>query len=381
MINSRLVGSWLTAIGTSACLLVLPAESEAALLGVTPQDPVIEFGAGGVVDYDAATGLVTISGQPASLFQADPFIFALVMGTGVDDERLLSIQFHVDATGNFASGVAGADLIVKGSVDVNFDGVPDYDGVLLQGEVMAFGFENGTPDDYFDVRVGSLTGALAPLFSGSNLGVRVVSLAGSEYPNAFNGSFAVDFANGGEGSLGKGDTATPAICAMTLDAYCSVDGGPNSDKCRVKVTKSPQHWDWEDDDHNGHHFKRYTYGMHGQPMPAWSTRYAATPVKFTYVLKNTGTTPIGGLTVDDSFDTPVPGVPATLAAGATATLIRTEPLRDGIENSVMAVGEYQTATCGASDTVIIKDKLRERRRHDDDDYKDKGRDDRNDERR
>jgi hypothetical protein len=95
-------------------------------------------------------------------------------------------------------------------------------------------------------------------------------------------------------------------------------------------------------------------------------------VTFNYVIKNTGTTPISGLVVDDSFDVPVTGAPTTLAAGQTMTLTRTESLREGIEDVLMASGTYSSAHCADRSTVVVKNKLRQRRRHDYDDYDDKG---------
>jgi hypothetical protein len=112
--------------------------------------------------------------------------------------------------------------------------------------------------------------------------------------------------------------------------------------------------------------------MHGDPVPSWTTRQPATPVTFSYVITNTGSTPITNLAVDDSFDTPPTGVPTTLAAGASVTVTRTEQLREGLEDVIMATGTYSTDRCADRSTVTIKDKLRARRRHDYDDYNDKG---------
>jgi hypothetical protein len=81
--------------------------------------------------------------------------------------------------------------------------------------------------------------------------------------------------------------------------------------------------------------------------------------------------------VSDAFDTAVAGIPATLAPGQSATVTRTESLSEALENAVLVTGRYVTAQCTASDTVLIKDMLRDRRRHDYDDFRDKGRGDNN----
>lgn len=361
---------------TSAMCLA-PVLGQAALLGLTPSEPLVDFGAGGMIDYDATTGVVTISGTPATLFQTDPFLYGEVMGTSSDDERLITVSFHVGPAGNFVSGVDGPDLIVQGSIDVDFDAVADYDGVLLEAEATAFGFENGAGggDDVFDVRFNSVGGLLAPLYAGRDLALRVVSEVSEEFDIPFSDSFAGAFTGQAKGVLGATDPVVVASCELNMDAYCSVNGGPNKSKCRIKVTKSPKHWEHKEVSYHGKTWRRACYGLHGSSMPTWATRYSPTPVKFTYVITNTGSTTTGNMQVLDAFDTTVSGIPAALAPGASVTLTRTENLYEDMENTVTVMGEYLSAMCADKDIVIIKDKLRDRRRHDMDDFKDKGRGD------
>ncbi len=358
-----------------AALLGASAAADAALLGVSPAEPTLDFPASGIINYVASTGIVTISGVPATLFQTDPFILGSVLGTGVDDERLFTVQFKVDTAGNLVpGGIAGADLVVKGSVDTDFDSIPNYEGVLLEAEVIGFGFENGTAglSDFFDLRLNAVGGALAPLYAGRDLAISVTSEPSTEYPNAFNGAFLADFVGQAKGVLGSIAPLVAESCKLQLEAFCSVDGGPFKQKCRIKATRSWHHWDWDDRVQHGRTYKRYTYGSHGDPTPSWANRFPGTNVTFKYILTNIGTTPVSAITVDDSFSSAVPGVPASLTAGQSSTMTRVENLRDTIENTVAASGSYGTAFCGATDTVIVKEKLRERRRHDYDDFKDKG---------
>lgn len=365
----------LTALAVAIGLACGTIPAQATLIGLTPSEPALEFGASGIVSYDAATGIVTISGVPATLFRNDPFLFGEVVGTGPDDEKLITIRFRVDAAGNLVSGVDGPDLVVTGAIDVDFDGVADYEGVLLEAEVLQFGFENGAAgDDFFDLRLGSVGGALAPLYVGGDLALRVVSEASTEYPNPFGGSFAANFVGLAKGAIGATEPLQVASCKIDVEAYCSVDGGHNKSACRIQATKSPHHWAYEDRScHRGNvSYRRHTYGMHNLPMPGWASSYRSTEVKFTYVIKNTGDTPITDLLVDDSFDAPVSGVPASLAPGQSVAITRRERLRETMSNIVLVTAHYQSATCGDTDTVVIKDKLRERRRHDDDRFKDKG---------
>jgi hypothetical protein len=364
----------LIAAALGGALLLGAQSSQAALLGVSTNEPVIDIPAGAIIDYNAATGVVTISGEPSSIFRTDPFLLALINGASADNEKLVTVQLRVDANGQFVSGVTGPDVIVKGSIDVDGDSINEYDGTLLEGEVTQFGFENNDApaSDFFDLRVSLTSGAIASLYAGQDLGILITSEVSEEFPNPFIGSFTSDFVAAAKGTCGAAAPLNSPECALKVIAKCSVNGGPFKDKCRIQKTRSAKHWDWQERSCNGRTYRRYVYGMHGEQEPAWINRYGYTNVTFKYVVVNTGATPVSNLTVDDAFDTPVPGVPASLAPGQSVTLMRTEKLREDLDNMVVAAGSYQSATCGGTDTVVIKDKLRERRRHDYDRFRDKG---------
>lgn len=366
----------LSALLLSACLT--PALSSAALLGLTAGQPTLDFSGSGMIAYDATTGTVTISGTPTLLSQDDPFIFGEVTGTGVDSENFITIEFKVDSSGHLVDGTGA--LTVVGAIDVDFDTIPEYYGVLLQADVDAFGFlDGGVGTDRFDIHLTNITGDLAPIYSelSPSLAVIVDSENSTEFPTPFNGSFAADFTGQAKGVLGTADPiVVVGTCSLSVDAFCSVGGGTNMTKCRIKATKSSAHWEHVPRDYHGHSCKRSKYGMHGDPEPSWSHRYPATDVLFTYVVTNTGTTPISNLMVDDSFDTTVSGVPSTLAPGASVTLTRTVPLREGLTDSVTAMGEYTSSMCSANDSVVISDKMRKMKLHDMDNYKHKDKKDR-----
>jgi hypothetical protein len=364
-----IIGSWVSAPG-----------AQAALIGLTPGEPTIDFGSGGIIKYDASTGLVTISGMPSTLFQSNPFVFGQIMGTSADNERLITIVFKVDSNGNFVggNGTTDPDLMVKGAVDVNADGVIDYDGILLTANVTQFGFQLGSAGSAstFDLRLTGVSGLLAsPFYPNTDLAIVVFSEQSTEFPNPFAGSFTASFTGQAKGTLGT-TTPLPHMCQIEADAFCSVNGSANATKCRIQETRSEKHWDWDDRSSsgasNGAPYRRYSYGMHGDPVPSWISHQPATTVTFSYVITNTGSTPISNLVVDDSFDTPPTGVPSTLGAGQTVTITRTEQLREGIEDVLMASGRYSTAVCADRSTVVVKNKLRKRRRHDYDDFDDKG---------
>lgn len=309
--------------------------THAALLGLAPADPTIDLAAGSVVAFNASARVVTISGTPQLLQQLSPFVFAEFIGTAVGDEKFITIQFKVDGAGNFLSGVDGPDLIIKGAIDIDGDGTPDFDGVLLEAEVSQFGFENGAPgaNDFFDLRLTPSAGLIQHLFNGRDLAVTVQSEPSVDYPNPFNGGWAVDFVGQAKALLGSIDpVVVGSPCSLKVESFCSVQGNANKEVCRIQVTKSPMHWEHHTCSRGGHEFKVFKYGLHGGSMPAWASRYRSTPVKFTYVVTNTGTTPISNLQVMDSFDTDPTGVPTMLQPGQQFTVVRTEHLRDGLVN-------------------------------------------------
>lgn len=365
-------------------IALAPLSGHATMLGLVLGEPTLDFGGASIISYDVATGIVTISGTPSTLFQSDPFILGEVLGTGADDEKLVTIKFLVDRAGAYVSGIDGPDFVVTGSIDVDFDSIPDYDGVLLQGEVTQFGFLDGgaAASDGFDLHLRfdtAMPGTLAPLYTGKDLGVTIVSEDSTEFPTPFAGSFATSFTAPAKAVIGSVDPLPPPPppvgtgCKIDVVAFCSVDSGPFKNKCRVKIAKSPKHWEHEHFVFDGHSCRHPTYGMHDNPVPSWASRYQSTPVAFKYVVTNTGTTPIANLLVKDSFDTPLDGVPATLAPGQSVILLRTENLNDGIDVVVKAFGTNAPARCGDKDIVVIKDKMRERREHDNDHFRDKGR--------
>ena len=62
------------ALCLAAGLAMATTSSQAALLGLEPDLPTINFGGAGIIDYDNATGIVTISADPAAVFSVSPFI-------------------------------------------------------------------------------------------------------------------------------------------------------------------------------------------------------------------------------------------------------------------------------------------------------------------
>ncbi len=164
-----------------------------SLVGVTPDFPVFTYDNTGTVSYDAATDTFDLDADPIFFRNsaADPPIFV----TGAGDFK---ISIQVDSSGNLIGGTPGDDLILTGDVDVDGDTVIDFSGVLLTGEVNAFGFlDSGGPTDDYDFQFSVTGGLMAGFYAGGDIGV----VTSSENSN-FTGNFNVDFTGEAKGTLG-----------------------------------------------------------------------------------------------------------------------------------------------------------------------------------
>lgn len=361
----------------TAGIALTPASSQAQLLGLTADVPYIDFGAAGVIGFDVTNNTVTISGEPGALFSAAPFLSTDILGDTADDTRYVEIKFQVDSNGTVVpNDTTVADMTVFGSVDTNGDGNPEFSGILLTAEVTQFGFSDGGTggNDAFDLRLNNVGGPLAYLYTGSDLAITVTSENSPEFTTPFSGSFSANWLAQAKGTIGSTlpTSGSTGGCHMKLVAKCSVDGGPYHDKCRLKVTRSAKHWERCEYTHNGQTFQKSQYGMHGNPVPNWASNYPETSITFQYTVTNDGENPISSILLEDSFDEQLTGYPSLLETGSSFMVTRTVGLSEGIENVVNLMGTYSGATCGDTDIVVVKDKLRDRKKHDDDDFRDKG---------
>lgn len=192
------------------CLMIWlslsPSISQAHLLGLTPNLPTIDFSGSGIIDYNADTGIIEVSGDPSTLFAIEPFIFANILNTQANNAKNINIRFQVDHNGNFISDDTNiADMIILGSIDINGDGSIDHSGTLLTAEVLDFGFFNSEAngDDVFDLQLNNINGELAFLYSDQDIAVRIISEASIEYNNAFNNSFSSSWQGQAKGVIGS----------------------------------------------------------------------------------------------------------------------------------------------------------------------------------
>jgi RHS repeat-associated protein len=119
--------------------------------------------AGGVLDHMSYTQL----GNNANPFHYDDIPLTVTLGDGTvaaitnptGGTAKESVDFLLDNSGRFISGVNGDDLTVKGKVTINGN---TYDGTLLTGKVRDFGFSPPKPTDTeFEIRMVVTGGLLA----------------------------------------------------------------------------------------------------------------------------------------------------------------------------------------------------------------------------
>ncbi|MCB1853030.1 MAG: hypothetical protein KDI83_20030, partial [Gammaproteobacteria bacterium] len=179
------------------CLLGVESAS-ASLLGIPTVFPRIAYAAPGSMNYLSGSGLFSLDATPVDFFDGAFSINCPVIGlpdcpvtANTAGNQDVTIRANVGATGTLLGGVPGDDLVVTGKFDANGDGIIDYDGVLLTGEVSAFGFQDSNPAANFDFRFTVTGGLLASnLFLGKDIGVTLLAEVSnfSDFLSDFNGS-------------------------------------------------------------------------------------------------------------------------------------------------------------------------------------------------
>ena len=179
-------------------------------IGVLIEPPDVYYDAQGALAYTAASESFTADAEPTGI--------ALTAGSRpirIYDPRDFQINLQVDNSGELIGGVAGDDLYVEGQIDVNRDGIMDYDGILLTGEIQAFGYlDSGGATDQYDFRFTPTGGDLMPFFEGNDIGVDMTSLN-----STFTGSFAIDFSGLSQGVLGVIEKLAPPVSSLAGRAF------------------------------------------------------------------------------------------------------------------------------------------------------------------
>lgn len=168
------------------------------LLGVTPLElPTFDFDSGGTTSYDHVSDIFSVSATP---LESDTQI-GIPGNEGLFFNGTFDIDITVDAAGNLVGGVAGDDLVLTGTVDFEFDLIPEYvdlDGPLLTGEILSFGHQDsGGTTDQFDFIFQITGGQMAGLYPNGKLAVSLNS-----ENSTFTGDFNVSFIGGAKGAMG-----------------------------------------------------------------------------------------------------------------------------------------------------------------------------------
>ena len=194
--------------------------SSAELLGLAPGLPLLNYDSGGSVTYNASNGAFSVRAKPISMLFPPPRPVGDSDGNGPGVVHM-DFNLTVDPATGLPTGVSGVpanDLLVVGKVDTTGDGNFDANGILLTGEVVAFGFQDsgpgGTTDNY-DLRFRVTGGALAPFYGDNDIAVTL-----SSENSSFANDFRVDFDGNAKGNVGP----TPKVSIVLLKEV-SVDGG------------------------------------------------------------------------------------------------------------------------------------------------------------
>ena len=190
--------------------VVLATSSSANLLGVSLAFPRVGYSSPSAfaLTYNATNQLFSMDAPPTTMLFSGTEAPRPVTGS-----KNLQIRVIVDSTGALVSGVPGDDLILSGTVT---RGTSTYSGVLLTGEVTAFGFLESGGTDLYDLRFTPTGGALVGFFACGQISVQVTSEA-----STFAGSFATNFNGRAKGNVGPEDITPPAItCPANITAEC-----------------------------------------------------------------------------------------------------------------------------------------------------------------
>jgi uncharacterized repeat protein (TIGR01451 family) len=258
------------AITICASLLVLRVGTVgAALLGVQPGLPLISFDISAVpppyaTTYDAASGVLRVSASPVS------YRWSTSRPVSMTAPKGLTIQAHLDSSGNLTPGVTGDGITITGNI---LAGGNSYSGTLLTGKITAFGYvhtpqtpEPATTTNSFDFRFTPTGGALLPLYTAADGSHHDMVLTLTSENSTFKGSFTTGFQGDAKGTQGMAAGPFFDLTETCIDAQGQV------------------------------------------------------PIQFSATITNSGSESLKNITCTNTPDTTLTGVPSDLAIGASATI-------------------------------------------------------------
>ncbi len=190
-----------------------------SLLGFDLEFPQAPYDATGTMAYTAATQSFDADATPLA------FRFAATEAKPIVPPRDFQLRIQVDSTGGLVGGVAGDDLLIEGKIDRDGDGVYEYDGVLITGEILEFGFlDSGGTVDQYDFRFDPTGGQLvdAGLYAGKDIGVTMTS-ANSTFAN----DFTVDFNGKSQGVIAAIESLAPPAEPGSIAGRVYLDANNN----------------------------------------------------------------------------------------------------------------------------------------------------------
>ncbi len=144
--------------------------ANATLLGIKSYEgnrPDIDFDNNGIINYNAATDLFTLTATDKTLILADGTIYGLTDFVNWTAVTTLTLNVYIDESGNLTGGAAGYDMVEKVTTgSLTIDGVTytagTADDVLLQANVSASGWGYTLPsgNPAFDFLFDTISGGL-----------------------------------------------------------------------------------------------------------------------------------------------------------------------------------------------------------------------------
>ena len=192
-----------------------------SLMGVVPEAPLTDYNSTGQIDYQEASDAFSLSATPLNFYETGG-----ITPTGVYFGALVAIDIQIDQNGAILDGTGG--FVVTGSLDTNFDWVPDYSDTLLTGNVTGLGFEDSSSaTDLFDFSVEVTGGALSLAFAEFAVGNSIGVYCASE-GSTFAGDFNVDFQGGAKGNFGAIESPVE-LSSLSGNVWNDLDGNGTYD--------------------------------------------------------------------------------------------------------------------------------------------------------
>ncbi len=225
---------WMKLVVLTSAFVALASLSFAALVGVTPTYPKVNFSTSTSTAVNYTYTATNGSGLFSVSSPVQTMIFSSLGGTQpFSGTSTVQISIVVSNTGALVGGVAGDDLVLQGTVSRVVNGVTNtYSGVLLTGEVTAFGFSRVLTTASYDFRFTPTGGLLQDLFCGQ-IGVTLTSQGAT-----FTGSFASNFHGpASKGVVGALDHTPPTIiCPTNMVVECHSTNNSGSGGAYVSYT-------------------------------------------------------------------------------------------------------------------------------------------------